>query len=282
MPQLPLDREFAYTGKCDADDWESTRMPARQGSETDAGPARSAAGRGYGLLATGWLLLLACGSLAGWAVSAVGPVDRPLASAPLHTGSLPEAPAAPPRALGAAIDPRLHQLAARGSPGSGPPQAGARAADRTDAVDRDATQTPDAPAAVPAQSAAAPAGGSDGPARVHVAARGHASATPTTAAAPLPPPVPRPSVGTVRRVPAEDALGRYSVQVGAFRVRANALARAARLSEAGYDVRIVHAFATRSRLYMVRLGAFDARPAAMAYARRLARDADVATWPVRN
>ena len=76
--------------------------------------------------------------------------------------------------------------------------------------------------------------------------------------------------------------GGYSVQVGAFRQRANARARAARLSAAGYAPRIVHARATKTRLFMVRLGAFDARPAAQAYARQVTRALDVDTWPVAN
>lgn len=76
--------------------------------------------------------------------------------------------------------------------------------------------------------------------------------------------------------------GGYSVQVGAYRQRANALAQAARLLAAGYAPRIVHARATQSRLFMVRLGAFDARPTARAYARQLARTLDVDTFPVAN
>jgi cell division septation protein DedD len=188
-----------------------------------------------------------------------------------------------------AIDPRIHQLAARDALAPVPlddgadavpasPPAGARlepsvqplapVPEIPDAIDRFDNPGNEVPTTPPADRLAtlddtAEAGGPAG-------------------AGPLPPPVPRSIAATGSGWPAASSSARYSVQVGAFRMRENAVERAARLSEAGYEVRIVHAFATHSRLYMVRLGAFDARPAAIAYARRLARDVGVETWPVRN
>ena len=104
--------------------------------------------------------------------------------------------------------------------------------------------------------------------------------TPLTATPP--PPVPRGVVGSATSATPHTETARYSVQIGAFRDRANALTRAAKVSVAGYDVRIVHELATRSRLYKVRFGAFDARPAAMTYARQLSDELGIETWPVRN
>lgn len=75
---------------------------------------------------------------------------------------------------------------------------------------------------------------------------------------------------------------RYSVQVGAFREKANALEQAARMTEAGYTPRIVHQQATQSRLFMVRLGAFPDRAKAGTFARQISDALGVDTWPVAN
>ncbi|MBK1667139.1 hypothetical protein CKO28_03650 [Rhodovibrio sodomensis] len=122
-------------------------------------------------------------------------------------------------------------------------------------------------------------GGWDTPAAgLAPSAHWQAKATTDRAAAP----VTASSVTSAIAAAAPPPAGRYSVQVGAFRHPANALKRAARLSDAGYAARIVHAQATQSRLFMVRLGAFADRPAASTFARRLAQQLDIETWPVAN
>lgn len=109
-----------------------------------------------------------------------------------------------------------------------------------------------------------------------------------SAAIPLPPPIPPARAAAPdRATPGPQStsarqIGGYSVQVGAFRDRANALAQAARVSASGYAPRIVHTRATQSRLFMVRLGAFADRSAADAVARQIAQDLNVETWPVAD
>ena len=264
-------------------------MPAHDSIASQARPLAGRPWQGYGLLAVAWLLFLAAVALAGWLVHASGPGERPVHTATLYSGALPSPPEPAAQPLTAqAIDPRIRQLAARDALAPVPLD------DRADAVARPpqsgARRAPSAPPAAPVPEIPDAIGGFDDrgaerpapPPADRLAARRDATDADTTGAGPLPPPVPRSIVATAAGWPDSDSAARYSVQVGAFRMRENAVERAARLSEAGYDVRIVHAFATHSRLYMVRLGAFDARPAAMAYARRLARDVGVETWPVRN
>ena len=131
---------------------------------------------------------------------------------------------------------------------------------------------------------------------VSLAPRDWPAATPASLQPQGTPPVPprtpertdRPEAAAPPAVPADTGPraapthGRYSVQVGAFRDRDNAVELAAQMSDQGYPVRIVHEQATQSRLYMVRLGAFPDRPAALAYATQIARAEGVDTWPVRN
>jgi len=293
-------------------------MPANGRPNLHAEPARRGR-RGEILLAAAWVLLLGAGALAGWLAAAAEPPERAVHTATLHRGDLREP--APANAAAEAIDPWVRQLAAPPSLGAdarraeptaqAEPQADlhAEAQAEAEAKSRSELQTErtssrdaagDARPHPSANDRARPADGDDGktagadPApdlaagpgaipQVRLAARTDGpDAAPPAAGPPPPPPVPRSVVGPATRPAAEETGGRYSVQVGAFRQRENAVERAARLSQAGYEVRIVHAFATRSRLYMVRLGQFDARPAAMAYARRLAQDVGMETWPVRN
>jgi len=262
-------------------------MPAHDSIASQAHPLDRKSWHGYGLLAAAWLLFLAPVALAGWFVHTSGPSERPVRTATLYSGALPNLAEPAVRTVAAeAIDPRVHQLAARDVLGPVPtedhagapsPQAGAR----LEPGDPQSPPIPAIPGATdrfldPGPEVAAP------PPADRLAVPSDAPEAGTPGAAPLPPPVPRTLVAAAAGWPDSGSASRYSVQVGAFRVRDNAVERAARLSEAGYEVRIVHAFATHSRLYMVRLGAFDARPAAMAFARQLALDAGVETWPVRN
>ena len=264
-------------------------MPAHDSIASQARPLAGRPWQGYGLLAVAWLLFLAAVALAGWFVHASGQGERPVHTATLYSDAVPSPPEPAAQPLTAqAIGPRIRQLAARDA------QAPVPQDDRADAVARPpqsgARRAPSAPPSSPVPAIPDAIGGFDDrgaerpapPPADRLAARRDATDADTTGAGPLPPPVPRSIVATAAGWPDSDSAARYSVQVGAFRMRDNAVERAARLSEAGYDVRIVHAFATHSRLYMVRLGGFDARPAAMAYAQRLARDVDVETWPVRN
>jgi cell division protein FtsN len=249
---------------------------------------------GYGPLTVGWLLVLATAALAGWFVHTSAPGPRPVHTATLYTGALPNPQeAAAPTAAAEEIDPRLRQFAARDPLTTAPRDSGAGAPSAAVDPSPARVQQPPQPdemseTSIPAIPVAAEQAGAPGPqvargpAANQLAALSDALQADAAGAGPLPPPVPRSIVATTSAWPASDTAARYSVQVGAFRMRENAVARAARLSEAGYDVRIVHAFATHSRLYMVRLGAFEARPAAMAYARRLSQDVGVETWPVRN
>lgn len=288
-------------------------MPAYGRPNPHTQPARRGR-RGYVLLASAWLLLGA-GALAGWLAVSSRPAHRPVHTATLHRADLPRADLPEPARANApaeAIGPRVHQFAARPSPSAGAhqiePAAEADPAPGTepDSKPEEARETAGDTRPRPGTSPSAqPAAGGDGtdadaaanpapepttdattdPAaipQVKLAARTDKSDANPPPAGPPPPPVPRSVVGPAARPAAEAAGGRYSIQVGAFRQRENAVERAARLGQAGYDVRIVHAFATRSRLYMVRLGQFDARPAAMAYAHRLAQDVGMETWPVRN
>ncbi|WP_169816638.1 SPOR domain-containing protein [Rhodovibrio salinarum] len=222
----------------------------------------------HALLASAWLLVLACcGGIVGWLAYADAPPHPPVITATLHTGDLP-APS-PPKAdlVDEEVSPWTLHLAAQDILTSSP--------DGPEATN-DADAEPETPADT-AEISTPPI--SD----LQVAARTDdaqgTDAANSSSAPPLPPAVPQ---SDAPRVIETTEAGRYSVQVGAFREIENAIARAQQLSQAGYDVRIVHAFATRSRLYMVRLGQFDARPAAMAYARQLAQDVKVETWPVRN
>lgn len=279
---------------------ERLEMESPQQHRTDG------AWRGYGLLAAAWLVVLAAGGVAGWVVHTGADADRPVRTGALHSAALPEPPAPTATALAGAIDPRFRQIATR-QPGPG------GLTNRPAAADDPSATTPGDTARTPAIPRIPAAGNqSDGGARADTDATAHATAQPSdepfptpsadpsagsvgvqvagraagpegeTAAGPMPPPVPRSVVSGPFGGAQAGSISRYSVQVGAFRQRENAVKRAAGLREAGYDVRIVHAFATHSRLYMVRLGQFDARPAAMAYARQLARDVAVETWPVRN
>ncbi|WP_200340710.1 SPOR domain-containing protein [Rhodovibrio sodomensis] len=267
---------------------DSTDPRSRGGSQPGSGRGPGSPRQGYGLLAAAWLLLLAGAALVGWYVQTAGPGVRPVRTAVLHTGDLPHPPA-PAATAGRSgeIDPRVRQLAARLlATGPAQPSAPADAARAPSASD-----PPAAPAAPVTQAANGGETGSVDTAPdeatadvppVQLAARTDGPGSQAAAANPMPPPVPRSVVSPTLNGAGQGDAARYSVQVGAFRLRENAVERAARLSQAGYDVRIVHAFATRSRLYMIRLGQFDARPAAMAYARQLARDVGVETWPVRN
>jgi cell division protein FtsN len=285
-------------------------MPAHDSIASQAHPRKRTPWQGYGPLAAAWLLLLAAGALAGWFVQTSDPAERPTRTATLYSGAVPSPPEpAQPEVAAVEIDPRSRQLATRDVLAAAP------ADDRVDAIDPLASMTDAQPAgedmlspAVPAipvaidraedtrlETAAAAAANqlaaltdapaADAPKAELSQAESPQAESPETEAVdagPLPPPIPRSIATTASGWPAASSAARYSVQVGAFRMRENAVERAARLSDAGYDVRIVHAFATHSRLYMVRLGAFDARPAAMAYARQLASDVGVETWPVRN
>jgi cell division protein FtsN len=246
---------------------------------------------GYGLLAVPWLLLLGTGALAGWLVHTSDSGVRPVHTATLYSGVLPDPPT-PPVAAAEETDPRMTQLAARDALTT--IATDGRAADTEAAADPapgrserpqadtlPATDVPAIPGAIDSAEEDVP-DVTAAPSANQLAARTDAPAAQAADAGPLPPPIPRSLVATASPWPETGSAARYSVQVGAFRVRENAVARAARLSEAGYEVRIVHALATHSRLYMVRLGAFDARPAAMAYARRVGRDVGFETWPVRN
>jgi cell division protein FtsN len=272
-------------------------MPAHNSTDPRAGRGNASPLQGYGLLAAAWLLLLGGAALAGWYVHTSGPGERPVRTAVLHAGELPEPPA-PAATAGRSgeIDPRVRQLAARllatapvdsapteadAIPSATEPPAAPTAPvpDEIDGAETDSTETSSA------ETSSAETGPDPETASVpsvQLAARTDAPDSQAEAAGPMPPPVPRSVVSPMLSGAEQGDAARYSVQVGAFRLRENAVERAARLSEAGYDVRIVHAFATRSRLYMIRLGQFDARPAAMAYARQLARDVGVETWPVRN
>jgi cell division septation protein DedD len=212
--------------------------------------------RGYGLLAAAWLTVLGAGGLVGGIAYQNGPDARPVASAALHTGALPDRP-------------RLSVKTAADATGPAAAQAAGHPA-------WEAVTAPSADRPMRETDAGQSRTGS--PTAVQLASR----APGLEASSPPPPAVPRALAPPSARTEAAEVQGRYSVQVGAFRQRANALARAQRLRAAGYEVRVVHLFATRSRLYMVRLGQFDARPAAIAYARQLARDVEVETWPVRN
>ena len=286
-------------------------MPAHDRIASGATPGNRGPWQGYGLLAAAWLLLLAAGALAGWFVHTSDPAERPVYTATLYSGAVPSPPqAAQPAVAASEIDPRLRQLATRDILAVAPvddaadpvdPRAGVTDALR-DGDDTPSPIVPTIPAAIDRDAETRPLETAALPAADQLAARidaPEADAPQTDApqtelpqaelpqseaidAGPLPPPIPRSIAVTGSGWPAASSSARYSVQVGAFRMRENAVERAARLSDAGYDVRIVHAFATHSRLYMVRLGAFDARPAAMAYARRLASDVGVETWPVRN
>ena len=278
-------------------------MPERLEMESPQQHPNHGAWRGYGLLAAAWLVVIAAGGVAGWVVHTGIDPDRPVRTAALHAGLLPEPPAPTATEQAGTIDPRFRQIATRQPGSAGLTNRPATVADPTATAPGDTPETPAIPRIPAAGSQSdgdrdadgegagdAVADRSDDPSAepspaasgVQVAARANGPAGAADAAGPMPPPVPRSVVSAPFGGPQAGSVSRYSVQVGAFRQRENAVERAARLSEAGYDVRIVHAFATHSRLYMVRLGQFDARPAAMAYARQLARDVAVETWPVRN
>jgi cell division protein FtsN len=245
-------------------------------------------------LAVAWLLLLGTGALAGWLVHTSDSDARPVHTATLYSGVLPDPPTSPVAAA-EETDPRMTQLAARdalttiATDGRAADTAAAytaadpapERADQRQTANPPATAIPAIPVAVERTDEPTPEA-NGGPIANQLAALADAPPAEAADAGPLPPPIPRSLVATASPWPETGSAARYSVQVGAFRVRENAVARAARLSEAGYEVRIVHALATHSRLYMVRLGAFDARPAAMAYARRVGRDVGFETWPVRN
>ncbi len=262
-------------------------MPAHDSIASQAHPLNRTSWHGYGLLAAAWLLFLAAVAVAGWFVQTSSPGERTVHTATLYSGVVPSPPepAAQPVTAGA-IDPRVRQLAARDALAPVPLDDGADAVASSHQFDAGPGAPPTAPApAIPVAIDGVDAPGAEIPAPPsadRLAARSDAATAGKTGVGPLPPPVPRSIVATAAGWSESDTVARYSVQVGAFRMRENAVERAARLSEAGYEVRIVHAFATHSRLYMVRLGAFDARPAAMAYARQLASDVGVETWPVRN
>jgi cell division protein FtsN len=254
-------------------------MPARGRTDSLGANASRRSGLAYGILAAAWLLILAASGLAGWYVHTNAQTDPRVRTAVLHAGDLPAAPEPATATAGddpEAIDPRVLQLAARESLLSTPEPAD-RATTGTAAPQPPKQDTPTTAREVADRS---PTRASNTATRAQIAARTHVPASGSAASGPMPPPIPR-SVITSVNSRASDA-ARYSVQVGAFRLRENAVERATRLSEAGYEMRIVHLFATHSRLYMVRLGDFDARPAAMAYAQRLSRDVGVETWPVRN
>ena len=280
-------------------------MPKRVPTDPSAQPPHRGAWRAYGLLAAAWLVLLGGGGVAGWLVHTHA--DRPVRTAELHSGALPEPPAPAAAERAGAIDPRFRQLATRDPGPAGLTDRPAAAADPPTATPEDTPDDTAATRAIPGlpaggrqsdtasdgngKGAAAPSADpapasaetrSENPPAVQVAARTDGPKDAPATAGPMPPPVPRSIVSAPFGGAQAGTASRYSVQVGAFRLRENAVERAARLSAAGYEVRIVHVFATHSRLYMVRIGQFDARPAAMAYARQLARDVAVETWPVRN
>ena len=267
-------------------------MPAPDQTAPHASASREAGWRGSGVLTGAWLLVLALVGSAGWMAAADTPAERRPLDAEIYRGELPDPQVTVAAGPPTEADPRIRQLVVRdllrplpasrggtGNPdappkantppkadtGPAPPSAGA-AGDPVDAVSGSPAASPDAKV-LPS---------------VQLAARSDSGGVGASDAGPLPPAVPQARGGQTGRRGGDEGAGRYSVQIGAFRVRANALARAARLSEAGYDARILHAFATRSRLYMVRVGAFDARPAAIAHARELSRDVGMETWPVRN
>ena len=285
-------------------------MPERVEMESPRQRPSGGGWQGYGLLAAAWLGVLGAGGVAAWVVHTGVDTDRPIRTAAIYSGPLPEAPAPTATDQPGPLDPRFRQIATRVPGPAGltdlpvaPPAPAVSAAAATapgDAAAAPGTAIPRIPAGASQSDGETDEDGDPAadlsddrsphpsaepfpdPAGVQVAALASGPQDETITAGPMPPPVPRSIVSAPFGGAQAGTASRYSVQVGAFRLRENAVERAARLSAAGYDVRIVHVFATHSRLYMVRIGQFDARPAAMAYARQLARDVAVETWPVRN
>ena len=89
-------------------------MPAHDSIASQAHPRKRTPWQGYGLLAAAWLLFLAVCGLTGWFVHAGGAGERPVHTATLYSGVVPNPPEPAAQAVSAeAIDPRIHQLAAR-------------------------------------------------------------------------------------------------------------------------------------------------------------------------
>ena len=174
--------------------------------------------------------------------------------APTHAGPAPNAPSAtggtqadnappppPPKPQGGAPQ-RLTPMGGAG---------GAETRDRTPGGDAAALRSVPAMAPGPIWQVAAPSDGGEPAGQWQLFDQGLAPSLHW-------PPNPAGERAAPAALAAQPA-GRYSVQVGAFRKRANALEQAARMTDAGYTPRIVHQQATQSRLFMVRLGAFPDR-----------------------
>jgi cell division protein FtsN len=88
---------------------------------------------------------------------------------------------------------------------------------------------------------------------------------------------PRPAE-TVKPSAPESAEGRFTVQVGAFKTRAQADAMRARLTSAGQPAYLSEIEADGATQYRVRVGAFATREAAREAAARLANERQLATY----
>ncbi len=88
---------------------------------------------------------------------------------------------------------------------------------------------------------------------------------------------PRPA-DTIKPAAPESTEGRFTVQVGAFKTRAQADAMRARLASAGQPAYLSEVEADGATQYRVRVGAFATREAARESAARLASERQLATY----
>ena len=89
---------------------------------------------------------------------------------------------------------------------------------------------------------------------------------------------PRPAAETIKPAVPESTEGRFTVQVGAFKTRAQADAMRARLAADGQQAYVSEVEADGATQYRVRVGSFVTREAAREAAARLASERQLATY----
>ena len=177
----------------------------------------------------------------------------------------------PPRAIGtaasAAVSPRAAMRTVTVDVGSGPTAVAGVAPSRVSAA---ASPAPVAAPATTASPPPAPAAGTPPSRRTATAARPatvtrSATVTRTVRATPAA----TPSRPSPERRPASSSGDRWTIQIGSFADRANALRLARRWKARGYAAYVSSAGRGARALHRVRMGAFSNRDAALAFARKL-------------